>query len=234
MPLQKNKFNPLGLSVTVTGRLVGENLFRPKDPDEPGKNPYYSLVLVMDDQPNERISEMINKTLSYKFPKGMPSEFSIWGERFGDDDEFQYTKGKYYIHPKSGKKPEVVKNDKDTPGRFIPITEDEMLIYAGAYVAVNISPLIFERGRNNGLTLTVNAVLFVAHGEPITYMDVSEMFQGHTSNFDNNQNYQPDPKKPQTTAVFSAGQQFQQPQTGYTAGKKPEYPPNEFEDDIPF
>lgn len=209
MPLQKTKYNPLLLAVTVKGRMLGGNIFYPKEKDNQPNKKYWSLVLDLGTEPNAAIEEMLNKTLHYAYPNGVPQFFEKWGMRYGEDPEFKHSYQRYFIHAKTGIHPNVLK--RNSSGYLERVREEEDLFYSGAIVAASVSPALYERERKRGITLTLNGVMFVAHGEPINYMDVNSMFDGYKSSMDPIQNLNQTGDNRGSKTSMSPSMEFQRP-----------------------
>lgn len=171
--------------VTVTGRLINNAIFTPKVDETYGKE-NYSALLVLDEGQEAKIKAAYTKAVNETFDGKPPANLQDWTVREGDDEEYELTFGKKFINAKHTRKPRTVARMN---GDLVDISADEGLLYAGCYVAVSIDVYAYKKNSEKkipaGVSLGLRAVMFKAHGEPLSSGGVSDdEFDGFESDDD--------------------------------------------------
>lgn len=160
--------------VTVTGRLLNNAVFEPKENETSGKMQYSALVL-LDKGQDEKIIEARDEALAETFGKKIPKKYDDWTVREGDDEEFELTFGNLFINSKNNKKPRVLVREN---GELRSVDEEEGLIYAGCRVAVSIDVYAYKKNTDkkipNGCSTGLRAVMFQKHDEPLSDFEAKD------------------------------------------------------------
>lgn len=157
---------------TVTGRLI-TNPARFFSGNEDG---HFDALVVLDEGQVQKIEAIRQKALEEKFGDKIPAKFSDWTLREGDDPEYETSFGKKFIFPKSKstgtKKARPPKALRKVNGEYERVSEEDGLFYSGCYVAINVNAYAWaaDKAKNMqaGVTLGLNAVLFVKDGERLS------------------------------------------------------------------
>lgn len=155
-------------NLTVTGRLLtgAEKLFV-------GENGQFNAIVLLDDENVKKVEAAKKKALEDEFGDKIPAKLQDYAIRDGDDPEFEHTYEQKFINAKKKKvpAPRVVRK---VNGELEPLTMESGVIYAGCYVAANISVYAYPGGTGPngekilpGASVGLSAVMFLKDGEPL-------------------------------------------------------------------
>lgn len=162
-------------SITVRGRLIGGNVY---EKDEDGK---YRVLLVLQggEEAAKKITDSMNQVIFDKWGNNAPSNLQVWGPRYGDDQNYTDSFGKWFLTAKSSIPPRLLCRDKQN-NKYRISDRDEDLFYLGVYVFVNLEPYAYDanpqRGFKAGITLSLQGLLYWRAGERLSWFNPEEAF----------------------------------------------------------
>jgi hypothetical protein len=178
-------------NITVAGRFLGGALFTPKETNDQGKM-QYTLTLALDDGEEVKLEKAVEAAILEKWGTKIPAGMQNWAVRKGEDPEFEHSYGKYFINAKAntvsakGKPLARPATYVRREGVIHAVEEKDGVIYAGCYVAVELSVYAYDEDKARrikaGVSVGFNKVLFRKHGVKLTSQTSAETaFNGFDS-----------------------------------------------------
>ncbi|RZO83011.1 MAG: DUF2815 family protein [Oceanococcus sp.] len=173
------------LKITVKGTLLNENVYVP-DNGERGER--YNCLVILNEGEEDRIEALVKEAIQEKWGGKKPAGLQDWTARYGDEEDRDSFE-KWYIHPQSKHKPKAVRmarveGEPKPKAHAIDSSEADDYFYPGAQVAVSVDVFCFDEDKKKkmkaGVTLGLNALCFVKHGERLSGggVDPDEEFDG--------------------------------------------------------
>lgn len=173
------------LKTTVLARYVGGNIFTPKVSDEEDSKgeKYYSACLILEKDEDKKIKKIYNEVVSQKYGDKAP-KLDDWTIREGDDEDYEFSYGSFFINPKGKKQPTLLVKRNNVLHNVL---EADDIIYPGCYVAASVNTFVYDKNparnvKRPGVSLGLRALMFIRHGERLSdVVDAEAEFEGYES-----------------------------------------------------
>lgn len=172
--------------VTITGRLMtgAEKLFV-------GENGTHNAIILLDEAGVEKLEAAKKKAIEEKFGSKVPAKLQDFVIRDGDDPEYENTYEQKFINAKKKKAP-APRVVRKVNGEFEDISLESGIVYAGCYVAANVSVYAYPGGTGAngekilpGVSVGLSGVMFLKDGEPLgDNLNVDDAFGDFESEVD--------------------------------------------------